>query len=136
MQFTLSSGYNRYGCWGLTDDINNLHRNYKFGCIQDLLANDTMATSTHLENSSDQSQIDVYPNPFIDELNVQGKNLPTGQYGIQLYTSLGQLVFHQSVSDEELSVATVLHIPTLTNGVYFLHLRGPDNYFVRSVIRQ
>jgi hypothetical protein len=30
MQFTLSSAYCRYGCWGLTDDITNPQRNYKY----------------------------------------------------------------------------------------------------------
>lgn len=29
MYFTLSSAYNRYGCWGLTDDYTNPERNYK-----------------------------------------------------------------------------------------------------------
>ena len=37
MQFTLTSSYNHYGCWGLTDDVNNPDRNYKFQCIKDLL---------------------------------------------------------------------------------------------------
>lgn len=36
MQFTLSSAYCRYGCWGLTDDITNPKRNYKYGAAQKL----------------------------------------------------------------------------------------------------
>ncbi|MBW8888730.1 MAG: hypothetical protein JF616_13315 [Fibrobacteres bacterium] len=37
MQFTLSSGYTRYGCWGLTDDINNPNRNFKYRAMQSLV---------------------------------------------------------------------------------------------------
>lgn len=37
MQFTLSSGYTRYGCWGLTDDINNPDRNFKYRAMQSLV---------------------------------------------------------------------------------------------------
>jgi hypothetical protein len=37
MQFTLSSGYDRYGCWGLTDDISNPNRNYKYAAIKSIV---------------------------------------------------------------------------------------------------
>lgn len=37
MQFTLSSGYTRYGCWGLTDDINKPDRNFKYRALQSLV---------------------------------------------------------------------------------------------------
>ncbi|MGE5557231.1 MAG: hypothetical protein ACM3WV_01325, partial [Bacillota bacterium] len=45
MYFTMSSGYNRYGCWGLTDDASQPDRNYKFSAIRTLLG-DSGATPT------------------------------------------------------------------------------------------
>jgi len=33
----LTSGYNRYGSWGLTDDVTNPDRNYKFEAVRDVL---------------------------------------------------------------------------------------------------
>ena len=42
MQFTLTSSYDRYGCWGLTDDVAVPYRNFKLGCLQELLADDTV----------------------------------------------------------------------------------------------
>jgi len=36
MQFTLHSSYHRYGCWGLTDDLADADRNYKFQACRDL----------------------------------------------------------------------------------------------------
>ncbi len=38
-QFTLQSPYTRYGCWGLTDDLANPDRNYKFQAARELLGN-------------------------------------------------------------------------------------------------
>jgi hypothetical protein len=38
MQFTLSSAYTRYGCWGLTDDITKPNRNAKYKAAQDVAA--------------------------------------------------------------------------------------------------
>jgi hypothetical protein len=37
MHFTLCSGYNRYGAWGLTDDYTNPHRNHKMAAMVDLV---------------------------------------------------------------------------------------------------
>jgi len=37
MHFTLSSAYNRYGCWGLTDDPTKPFRNYKMKAIKEFL---------------------------------------------------------------------------------------------------
>jgi hypothetical protein len=37
MQFTLSSAYCRYGCWGLTDDISNPNRNFKYAAIKSIV---------------------------------------------------------------------------------------------------
>ncbi|MBN2344731.1 MAG: hypothetical protein JXX29_01825 [Deltaproteobacteria bacterium] len=38
MHFILSSAYTRYGSFGLTDDITNPNRNYKYGALQELAA--------------------------------------------------------------------------------------------------
>jgi len=37
VHYKLSSGYSRYGCWGLTDDISNLDRNYKFQAMREVI---------------------------------------------------------------------------------------------------
>ena len=37
MYLELVSGYNRYGSWGLTDDVTNPDRNYKFAAVRELL---------------------------------------------------------------------------------------------------
>jgi VCBS repeat-containing protein len=38
VQYNLSSGYNRYGCWGLTDDLAVPDRNHKFQAARDVIA--------------------------------------------------------------------------------------------------
>lgn len=50
MYFTLVSGYNRYGCWGITDDPSKPHRNYKMRAIQDL----TKTASTDVEGAGSE----------------------------------------------------------------------------------
>ncbi|MFA6571945.1 MAG: hypothetical protein WCT77_12005, partial [Bacteroidota bacterium] len=38
LYFTLFSGYNRYGCWGITDDYSNPDRNYKMKAIREIIS--------------------------------------------------------------------------------------------------
>ena len=61
MQFTLTSSYNRYGCWGLTDDVADPHRNFKFSCLQELLPDEP--TAVQEVESSIESLVRVFPNP-------------------------------------------------------------------------
>ncbi len=42
MQFTLQSPYQRYGSWGLTDDVAQPDRNYKFQAVRELLGDETL----------------------------------------------------------------------------------------------
>ena len=55
MQFTLSSAYSRYGCWGLTDDITNPVRNSKYTVAKNL-ADKYAASVQPKQESSNQIQ--------------------------------------------------------------------------------
>lgn len=41
MYFTLASGYNRYGCWGITDDPSQPDRNFKMQALRDIIGTST-----------------------------------------------------------------------------------------------
>ncbi len=136
MQFTLSSGYNRYGCWGLTDDINNPHRNFKFGCVQDLLKKDTMVTAIDPDISSSTSQFVLYPNPCKEVLNIYGKDISAGRYLVRGYNSLGQLAFQEDFLNEGQSIHKPFDMKALPNGVYVLRIEGPDEKFAFSIVKE
>jgi hypothetical protein len=57
MQFTLSSAYTRYGCWGLTEDITDPQRNIKYRAAK-LLADKYPATIAHFKKGN------KVPGPF------------------------------------------------------------------------
>jgi hypothetical protein len=92
MQFTLTSAYTRYGCWGLTDDISNPHRNYKFACLRDLLA-DTMVTSVLRPSSEYFSyKISVYPNPSADAIFISYELMQPVDVALKIFDLLGRVV--------------------------------------------
>ncbi|MCB9282431.1 MAG: T9SS type A sorting domain-containing protein [Lewinellaceae bacterium] len=90
MQFTLTSGYNRYGCWGLTDDVNVPHRNYKFACLRDLI-NETTVQTTELK--PDRPVVSVSPNPASDVVHFSFESAVPGNVQVAIFNLLGREVF-------------------------------------------
>ena len=75
MYFTLVSGYNRYGCWGITDDFTKPDRNYKMRAIREMTA-----ASTAVEDETagqDDYRITASPNPFSTELLLRAEHAVT-----------------------------------------------------------
>lgn len=87
MQFTLTSAYSRYGCWGLTDDVSVPHRNYKLAAIRDLLSG---ATDIN-EILKSPRKIKVYPIPSNGLVYFELEN--PGAYQIRVYDPSGREVF-------------------------------------------
>ena len=97
MQFTLTSAYTRYGCWGLTDDVGNPHRNYKFACLRDLLA-DTVVTSVSQPSSEDHSyEVSVYPNPSSGVVFLSYELLRSTDISLNIYDLFGQEVYRADI---------------------------------------
>ncbi|MAT40071.1 MAG: hypothetical protein CL946_10760 [Ectothiorhodospiraceae bacterium] len=62
MYFTIASGYNRYGCWGLTDDYTNPDRNFKMQAVREIIARTT--TGIESPGNATSHAIEIAPNPF------------------------------------------------------------------------
>ena len=115
MQFTLTSSYNRYGCWGITDDVNVPHRNYKFRCMMDMI-NDLATSVTELESNS----ISVYPNPFDEFTIVEFPGIELAEITFKLFDMQGKEVELNLSGSTSNSIR--LDRNTLGSGVYFLQV--------------
>jgi len=62
-QFTLQSPYTRYGCWGLTDDLANPDRNYKFQAVRELLGN--VPGDFNMDSRVDLSDLDIFTDQWL-----------------------------------------------------------------------
>ncbi|MFN8366121.1 MAG: T9SS type A sorting domain-containing protein [Candidatus Kapaibacterium sp.] len=107
--FTLASSYNRYGCWGITDDYTKPDRNYKMQALRDIIA-----ASTTLVEETDTQSSSVQPNPAQTELTVMQNNTPQQIYQASIYTLLGSPVLQQTTQ------TTSLDIRPLPSGSYIL----------------
>lgn len=85
MYFTLSSGYNRYGCWGITDDYTKPDRNYKMQAIRELIGPLTVVNDISIENNSTPYAV---PNPLSAETEIVFNTKSSENTIIEIYDIL------------------------------------------------
>ena len=75
-------------------------------------------------------EVAVYPNPVINQVNIQFTQPFSGQ--IQLITTAGQVLYALNFNGLNHEIA----VRDLPKGVYFLHLQAEEGYLVQKLIIQ
>lgn len=75
--------------------------------------------------------LNVFPNPFVDQITVSLKNTPL-KIQLSLYNDAGQLLASQMHMTGEGRYEFSLNLSNLSNGIYFIEIQG-DNY--RKIVR-
>jgi hypothetical protein len=130
MYFTLNSAYNRYGCWGITDDYTKPDRNFKMKAIREIIAK----TASSVDESEEDNLI-VYPNPaeeFIEIAHFNRRVNPTVdlQYHIRVFNLLGEIVYTGPTLTES-DDGFRIDLTALQPGVYLLKI----NNKIRIIIK-
>jgi hypothetical protein len=120
MQFTLSSGYNRYGTWGLTDDLTILDRNHKYQAHLELMCKDwpEIIIGVDLEEPGPPDSFRLYqnyPNPFNPNTVIGYRLIVSGDVNLKVFDILGREVV--TLIDEE-----------QTPGIYEVEFNAVANY--------
>lgn len=106
--------YDISGSWNQSAVPGSLMINPVMGCAFDIPVN----IVNHTDNNN-INKIEVYPNPAQNTISIHypGNQLETET--LEIFTSLGQLVYTKSINSNE-----AIDISTLSNGLYFIHLKG------------
>jgi hypothetical protein len=115
MHFTLASSYNRYGCWGLTDDYTKPDRNYKMQAVRDIIS-----TYTSVEEQDNSDDNTIYPNPASEFIYL---NDIVSTYTISNLNG-------EIVQDNDDFNSQKIDISKLQNGVYFLNIKNKNIKFI------
>lgn len=100
MQFTLTSSYNRYGCWGLTDDVTNPNRNYKYEAARKL-GDAIIPIKRPKKNTEKLSLVIDCPLPFKSCLRFRYTLSKPSHVTIKLYNLSGKIV-KEILSDKQM----------------------------------
>ena len=133
MYFTLFSSYNRYGCWGITDDFNNPDRNYKMKAISELIDGKTTQLNQQQTNSIERNKFieTIYPNPVLDNIIVkfkQGINLKDGEnITIDLLDITGKLLITMNEKLYQNNSSIKVDCKNYSSGIYTLVFQFNNN---------
>jgi hypothetical protein len=131
MQFSLSSGYNRYGCWGLTDDISYPNRNYKYGAIKSIVGGPASVIVPTSKATPDRLTV-----------SITGRGLALVRFYMQngaqanltLHTVSGRLVETLRLFATETGMReAVVTTKQLAPGLYLLRLTSGNNQIERRI---
>ncbi len=95
-----------------------------------------LATSV-LETEVGSTTFNIYPNPWIDDLNIEFLASKTQNIVIELYNVLGQKVdevFNGRVKESEVFIF-ILKDSNLSSGVYFIKIADEDTHFTTKIIK-
>ncbi len=115
MYFTLVSGYNRYGAWGLTDDLRDPDRNYKMEAVRNLQAIPGLE-----ENGIKNTPALIFPNPARDQISIITGS--TECVYVKITDLSGKAVFSTSLYIP----GTPINLNLLSEGIYFVSLQNKD----------
>lgn len=91
-----------------------------------------VCTNSMNENNFDD-QINIYPNPFEDVLNVDLVDVNSNNTSISIYNTIGQIVHQENFK----SVNTfILDTSDLKTGIYFLSLSCGNNFYTKKLFKK
>lgn len=79
------------------------------------------------------SEIQVYPNPFKEQIIIHCEKKNMMIYKIELFSYTGQLVYQKQINA---SLTKCVFNEELKNGIYFLKIETSENSFTKKIIKQ
>ncbi|MBN1561559.1 T9SS type A sorting domain-containing protein [candidate division KSB1 bacterium] len=136
VQFTLTSAYNRYGCWGLTDDIADPNRNAKFQAARDLIVTSRVISRQAILGYDLAAN---YPNPFNPETTI-AFSIPQPEYiRLEIFDVSGKKVRiladrHFAAGQHALHWDGAAQNGLVASGVYFYRLQAGSFAKTKSML--
>ena len=122
--FSSHGGYNQFGSWGIKESYEDTE-SPKYLALIDCVF-ELNLTSTANDISADQNNIEIYPNPVINELTIKSDKTNNK---ITLHNSSGQLI-KVIISNE---TTTKIKFNNLESGIFILKIKNlesnTENYF-------
>jgi hypothetical protein len=85
---------------------------------------------TSAERDMENSEIEIYPNPFTDELSIQ--TIGNREYSVELTTITGRIIYHSNTEGNFHRI----NLRDLSRGIYFVRMKSNNIVSVRKVIKQ
>ena len=99
-------------------------------CGPDTFETTVNITITSLENPNEWDEISIFPNPTNDFLRIDFGKKQSEESSIQLFNSLGQIVFSQKVKN----VMEEIDVLNFAKGIYFIKIMDGKSEMVEWIV--
>jgi hypothetical protein len=86
------------------------------------------------EYLAEADEVEVYPNPSTEDINVKFKTASEKEINLLLYSSDGQVIMKQAVTNSELEHGAKLATKDFSEGVYFLQVYVNERVLTKKII--
>jgi len=85
---------------------------------------------TLVEPDIQNSDIQIYPNPFIDEFSIQTNG--NSEYSVELITIGGRIIYQSKIEGN----LHRINLKDLNSGIYFVRMKSNNTVSTRKVIKR
>lgn len=118
--FTLASGYNRYGCWGITDDYTKPDRNYKMQAIREIIGQ-----PSGVNEEKELTDFPIYPNPAHEFVMIKDNEMMIKK--VVIYNCFGEIVEYVNLNTNNYK----LDVTNYVSGIYYVRTGNKIMRFVK-----
>ena len=104
------------------------------GCSSTASAPINISTTTGIIQTANDSFFTVYPNPSNGNFNVSFNIALKATYNLELRNTLGQLVYHETLTDFNGSYLKQMNVSQFGKGLYIISLSNPANETIKKVV--
>ncbi len=85
-----------------------------------------VTTNVSLISSQESSNIILYPNPVIDQLQISYETLKAGNVQVEIVDVQGKVLHQQTISSQNGTNYAIIHVSQLSEGLYVCRLQSGD----------
>jgi hypothetical protein len=98
---------------------------------------DLIPISAGINTINDESSgINVFPNPFSDNIFVEMDITQNENIQFILYNSIGQMVYYKNSSEQPGTIHQEIDLSLLSDGIYLLKVDEGNLYFTKKIVKQ
>lgn len=99
-------------------------------------SNVATVTVTSVESQILTENTNIFPNPSVDEFNINIKTPELGKVQLLVYNSFGKLVDTVVLDKSEFELSHVLTLPNKARGIYFVRISTEKGSTVKRIVKQ